>query len=487
MRRIQILILCVAVSFAVSGARAQDQQGGATQPGAPTPPLPADNSGNSGGHELLAPAGRALSIYGPDSTDQTQPDDHALLGGEIIGLGSLSGSATVFDPAFRFSESVDNGIVQGHYDSVSSIGGSLGVDHKWDRYHFTVAYSGAMTFYAPDSSNSEPYHNFGISQTIQLRKWVIRLSDNLNVSPQANFGGLYAGSTGLLGQSASLTGLSPTFALGETVLTGQVNQANNISFAEIDLLVSRRTTIAFTGSYGILHYFSTGYIDDRQSNGGISYNYALSSKNTLALSYGFNHINYTGAGTGATQTQSIQVGFGRKITGRLGFQLSGGPQYVQLLGTGMPGGQYWTWTVSTSLNYALTRATTFNLSYYHYATNGSGVFLGSEDDTINAGVNHRFTRTLSMSVNAGYAYTNNLVLSGTTANHYGNFYIGTNLSRQIGREISLSGSYAFQQQNDGFGTCPVVSCGFLAGTNREVAGVTVEWHPWAIVQQTPTR
>ena len=95
-------------------------------------------------------------------------------------------------------------------------------------------------------------------------------------------------------------------------------------------------------------------------------------------------------------------------------------------------------------------------------------------------MNHRLTRFWSGSINGGYARNSSVAptIVGISS-LYDNWFAGGSLSREIGREIRIVGSYAYQQQYSGAGTCPVLSCG-PSGSGRNVASVSLEWHPFAI-------
>jgi len=482
MKRLKILMIAAALLFSASGAFAR-QQGDATQApdsSAPIAPLPPQDEGN-GSRQAPEPAGRALSLYGSQDQDsgQATPDDTTLSGGEIIGLGSLTGTQTLFAIAYQFGEFAETGVSQGDVDSVTSIGGSFALDQHWERYHLSAAYSGAQTFYSPDSSVSAAYHNAAIAQEIKWRRLVLHLRDNLNVSPQSTFGGLYTGSAGLAGQSTVINGYSPVITSGETILTGTANRADNVAFAGIDLLVSRRTTLTLTGSYEFLDFFTPGYIDYHDVTVGAGYNYALSPKNTVAIVYNFSRTAYSGASGGATESHVAQLAYGRKINGRMAFQLSAGPQLVVPENSGPSNGRYWTWSLSSSLSYRLSRVTGASFGYYHIASNGSGVFTGSESDTFSGGINHQFTRFWSASVNGGYSRNGSIVSSNTAANQFDDWFAGVSVGRQIGREISANANAGYQRQIGGTGACPVLTCGY-AGSSNFVAGLTVGWSPLAI-------
>jgi len=476
----QILIVSAAtLIFCVSCTRAQEQQSQG-DPSAPISPLTPQNNNDSSNRQAPVPAARGLfpSANSQDQgAGQIQPDTHLLSGGETAGLGSLNGLRNLFDPSLRLAESVDTGVAIGHADSMTLLGGNVTFDWHSTRYHLIALYSGAKSFYYPDSSYSQAYHNFGISQEIQWGRWTLHLRDSLVASPGSSFGGLYTGMAGSTGQSGALTNIAPTLSSGQTILTGQVNSLNNTAMSEIDYAVSRRTAVTFTGSYGLINFLGQGYLDSHSVSGSVGYNYALDSKNSFAITYNYSRTSFTANGN-LMQTHLAQIGFGRKITGRLAFQVSAGPQLLQLHNYGSSTGLRWTWSVSSALTYQMTRITGFNFSYFHGTTAGSGVFLGAESDTVTGAINHQFTRFWSASVNAGYAHNSSLAPASTISNGYDTWYSGVSLFRQIGRQFRLGANYGLQQQGNSAGGCPVLSCG-LPNSWRHLATISLEWHPLA--------
>src|SRR5262249_17915328 len=159
------------------------------------------------------------------------------------------------------------------------------------------------------------------------------LRDDLSVSPESSFGGLFTGVPGSL-ESPILPGLDPSIPPSETILTGRTNRINNTTLAEIDYSLSRRSSLTFSGSYGLLHFQEPGFLGRRTVNGRMGYNYALSAKNSLGFIYDFTETHFTGT-IQAVTSHSTQLAFGRKVTGRLAFELSAGPELILLRNYGV--------------------------------------------------------------------------------------------------------------------------------------------------------
>src|SRR5262249_40286741 len=140
------------------------------------------------------------------------------------------------------------------------------------------------------------------------------------------------------------------------------------------------------------------------------YNYTITRKDTLGLSYQFSAYHYLDQPQ-AIGDHSIQFSYGRKVTGRLGLRLFGGVEITTFRiavggDTGRTAG-----TASADLSYALHR---FNIdfNYIHGVTGGSGVFLGATTDQFQLNAGRQLTQRWSGNIRFGVAY-NRSIVSGT--------------------------------------------------------------------------
>ena len=379
--KLQKLLAVLAVTWvlAVSSAHARQPQNGDAPPTDSTQP-PAQGN-NADDRQTPAPAAHGLfvSVGSEDqNAGEVQPDTNPLSGAVTPGLG-FSQVRRLFDPAFRVAEGADSGVVAGTTDSVTSLGGTFVFDQRWKASRFAAVYSGSETIYEPDSSLTQAYHDLTVSQEMHWGQWRLLLRDDLNVSPQSSFGALYTGAPGVPGQNSTLTGLTPALQTSETILTGLANRLSNTSVAEIDYSLTRRSTLTFVGSYGLLHFSQPGYFDSHSINASTGYNYALSPKNSIAVIYGYSTTHFTGA---SQETHLVELAFGRKVTQRLSFQLAGGPQLLLSRNLGLSSNRSWSWSLSGSLSYEMTRNTGYSLTYFHGITAGSEVSTWAQPPTL---------------------------------------------------------------------------------------------------------
>jgi hypothetical protein len=469
--------LVVATALCLSAAWAQQppkdsQSTGSAVPIQPLPPLP------SGSGQAISDASLTQSGAQYQTSAQSQPDTHLLSSAETLGLGSLRGFRDIFDPALKVSEFGETGLVPRQTTIESNFGGSLDLDHHWGRYHMAAAYNGADVIYQPSyfGMHYVPYHDLGISLEISSGRWTFRLRDDARYSWGTGFGGAFTGGPAQGLQNSPLNSIQPSLVPNATIQTGLVRQLNNTALGEADYAFSRRTTMTIVVSYGF-YFFAGDYIDSQSINGRVGYNYAVSAANSISLNYDYSHTSFGGA-SNRLQTDLVQMSFGRKITGRLAFQLGAGPQLLRTNNSGLSAPRQLSWSASSALTYNLTR-TSYSLSYFRGVTAGSGVFYGSKSQTITGTVNRQFTRFWSASMNGGYGTNESLVPGVVFVSRFDNWFAGASLNRQMGRQVRFTLSYSYQQETNGAGVCPVLSCGLPGATVFRQFGATLQWHPLA--------
>jgi hypothetical protein len=452
-------------------ARAQQSAPIQSSPAGPLAPLPPDTGEQT---ERSIPA--AIGTLSNTGSRQAQPDTNFLSGVETFGLGSLYGLRRTFDPALYVSESRQTGLVAGRPLSASGIGGTLNLDRHSAHYHLRITYNGSETIYEPSYYGLRylPYHDAAISHEVSLGRWTLRLRDDVLYTWGSSFSGLFTGAPVQAG-NGELNSIQPSLASSATIQTGLARQLNNTASVEADYAFSRRTTAVFVGSYSVMHFLDSGFINSDSYNGRVGYNYALSAKNNIGLTYDYNLLSYAGM-SGRLRNDSVQLAFGRKVTGRLAFQLAAGPQLLAFENLRPSMRRQLSWSASSAVTYQWRRAT-FSLSYFRGVTAGSGVYLGSTSQTVTLTASQGITKSWSGSVNGGYASNKALLRIAGLASQFDDWFAGANLNRQIGPQVRLSVNYGYQRQTSRGGLCSVSSCG-LPGTFSQI-GVNLNWHPLA--------
>jgi hypothetical protein len=479
MRRISITAFLLAALLCVPAARSQStsNQSGttATQPEQPISGSTAAPSGSSNGSGA-APAGRAIFGGGDASQDEDQTQALPLSGAEKL---VIPGSQTndFFDASALATVSgysdVTNAQGQQVLGASEIVGGQLLFDRTWKDNHFSLAYTGGGTFFEPDALYpAAMYQTLSLAQSFGWKRWNLRLMDQFSYSPNSLFGGAGIGGPGLLSETELGTSFNPAYSSTNTILTSQTRILNNSAVVEIQYNLSRRSYFTANGSAELLDYLKGGYIDSHEYVGGAGYNYMLSPKDTLAVTYTFNQTHYVGTPQ-SLNVQQINLAYSRQVSGRLVFQVSAGPELLTFHDYTPSAGDSISWDLNAGLQYRMRRSS-FGLSYSRGANAGSGLYLGSSTQYVTGSVSRQFSRTLVGVLSLGYSRNGSLANVPGVSNLYQNYFAGVSLGRQIGQYSHLSFNYGAFQQPTG-GICPVTAG---CGTTRvyQSFGVALDLH-----------
>ena len=234
--------------------------------------------------------------------------------------------------------------------------------------------------------------------------------------------------------------------------------------------MTRKSTVTLSAAYGLLDFPGPGYISSHMLNAQGGLDYQLDPKNSIAFLGGYGKIDYLGT-TNSTTDLLGALAYGRKITGRMAFQVSTGPQFIRSMGT--PGNfQQWLLSVNTALSYAWRRSSA-SLVFVRGLTSGSGVLRGSASDTFSLSASHQFTRLWNGSVSGWYAFNKSLAPAGAATQQFSDWFFGASLGRQLTRRVQVNFNYGLWEPTNP-STCPVLNCG--VNGLQQTFGMTVNWH-----------
>ena len=468
------LAICVPIC-----AQSQSPDSQQANPSAPMQPL---GSVSGGGYSKLpAPAARGVSladesqVYDPS---QVTPDANTLAGAQPFGLGSLQHPRNIFDPSFKFTElgqTVTSTGGQTGFTPVSILGGSLNFDRTSGNNEFTALYNGGDTLSSNSLIPHGQFHDLTLTEQILWARWHLLLRDDFAAAPGAIFAGTGMGGPGLLAQSSaalgnSLTNIGQEFVPPDTVETGSALRYRNSALGQVEYSFSRRSAFTVSGSYGLLDFPYAGYISSHMVNAQAGYDYELDPKDSIAVLASYGKIDYTGT-SDSTRDYVAALAFGRKITGRLAFQVSAGPQRIQAM-NGSGSFQLWFAAANSALSYERRRGG-MSLAFNRGVSAGSGVFLGSTANTFSSSAHYLFTRFWTGTVNGGYSMNTSLAPARVATSNFDNWFFGASLGRHLGQHAEMNLNYGLQRQNSP-ATCPVTSCG--ATGFQQTVGMTVNWH-----------
>lgn len=485
-----------ALLLCVGSALAQDPRQGVPpiDPNAPLQPLDTTTGGPSQPSSSRPPVGAARGVdapFDPQTYDPSQvtPDPNTLAGAAPFTLGSLQHRVNIFDPGLSISQVGE--FVPGAAGKTITAGetiatGSLNFSRTWSEYHFSTLYTGGETFnegygkaaiFFGSTSPHFQFHDLVVSQEADWARWHILLMDDFTASPGAAFSGQGLGGPGLAGEFSSMLGaslntLAQSFLPSENINTALAMRLRNSVLAQAQYALSRRSAITLAASYGFLHFDIPEFQNSQMLNVQGGYDYLLDPSDSFAILASYGKIDYTGTGR-STSEYGGALAYGRKITGRLAFQVAAGPQEIRMV---VPGGTGNFNLLFVSVNSALTyqrRRGGIALSFVRGLNSGSGVFFGATSDTASGTAHYQFSRNWTGSINGGSSLNYNLAPAGAPRTKFYNWFAGANLGRQLGQHAAFNLSYGALEQNDPIG-CTVALCG---GTGlQQTVGVSLNWH-----------
>jgi len=465
-KRFTILAAAASLMLLCGAARAQQQ-------GQDQNPPPAQDQGQQQTPDQSAPKAQgpipayhsplagAVDNEDEETTTEIKPDEHALTGAQPLGLGSANAHSYWQPHANLFVTADSNpGVATGGSSWGTWISFSGGVDvHKVsENNELEVSYLGGGMFSNTSEAGNGAVQSLEFLEKRTFHRWALTLIDGLAYLPEsgAGFNGLgvpLPGGGGLGGGT-----LSP----GQSLLVGRGQNLSNQFDAEADVFVTGRTSLTFVGGYSSLNYFDSDLLNYGSALARVGYNYLIDRKNTIGVDYEFGETNFSNFHQKLVDHE-FQVAYGRRVTGRLAFQIAAGPEIATFTlpitpGSGVGSAGPTTsvyWSLNTNLQYQM-RRNFFGLSYVHSVAGGSGVLAGAEEDLVSGSVTRQMTRQFSSGITGGYARDHGLAVlnptpTGTQTFDY--WYGGGNLTYPLGRTMAVTLSYQLQYQTSGTPFC----------------------------------
>jgi len=353
----------------------------------------------------------------------------------------------------------------------------------------TLSYVGGGSFSNDSSVSNGVLQGLNFSERLSYRRYVLSFFDQLMYAPQTAFGAAGIPNGPTLPGGGTL-GFGNGFTPGQSVLTARGQRLTNFSGGEMDVLLTPRTSLTFVGGYSLLKSSEDSQLDYGEVIFSAGYNYQLSRQNTIGFSYQYSAFNYSNFDQ-SIKNNIISVSFGRRITGKLAFQASGGPDIalIRMPLTAPPGTAgveaassstgYMTQvyaSISAALQYQLKRAS-ISAAYNHGVTPGSGVLAGAITDNFTSTVSRQVSRTFNVSGNVGFSRNHGIQIVGTTAptnETFDYWFAGANVSHPLGRTMNIFLGYQFQYQNTGASVCNGPGCAGSVTRNQVIFGFG--WH-----------
>lgn len=473
--RMKIAAAVIAAGFGVAAVYAQDSSQSSSQGAAQS-----DDS-------KPKPAAKTYGPIGTENQQETQqdlvqPDNRPLTGIQETTVGFPSEQHSYWVPGVSYYNFIQsNGQQAGgenSWSSTSYLSGNISLLENFSRSQLFLNYSGGGSFSTDSNIGNAWFQQLGITDVFTWERWQLTLLDDFAYLPQSQFG--FGNETGLAqpGVGGSLgagsTGLGGGLNPGGSIFSSIGPRYTNAAGAQVNYSLSRRSSLTLGGVYGLLRFVDAGNVESNTYTANAGYNYQISRLDTIGLVYRFNSFHYLGIGQ-AIGDHSIQAAYGRKITGRLALQLTGGPEITEfrVAQIGSTKTQYIGGTASANLTYAVQRGS-IGLSYQHGVTSGSGVFLGAITDQVTGSATRKLTRVWSGDAHVGYAHNRNAETATALATpSFDSLYAGGSVARPLGRNASLSVGYTlYRETSNNVG-------GFSFTTNQISVGLN--WHTRPLV------
>ena len=471
-------VLLVTVALALS-ARAQDtSQQDPQEPDTAAPSKP-------------KPAARGIpSISDPNATVENettkqdwQPDTAPATGLQVPGVGTPELAHSYWVPGLEYGSTIQSRPLGPQATSSSGwyannyVGADLSLLKAWSRSQLGINYSGGGYFSTDSQINSGAYQQLSSGYTLQTNRLQFQLFDFFSYIPDSQFG--FANGTNL-----ALPGISGTLGpavpgLGAAIIPNQNIYAavgprySNAFAAQATYSLSRRSSLTFGGSFGLLHFTQTGSVDNDMAIGTAGYNYAINKTSSIGLLYRFTAYHYTGEPQ-ALGNHVVNFVYVKKINQRLALSLFGGPQittYRIPIGTATDnvsasGGATFTYVIPNG---------SLGASYFHGLANGGGVLVGSNMDQVTFGFTHLIGRVWSADVNLGYSRNSSLgTQTGAPNQAFSDWFVGGGVSRPIGRNFNVAATYTVRYESSSLSPCTGTACSY--NYTQNMVSVSLQWH-----------
>jgi hypothetical protein len=435
-KAIGALIWMIALCLGTQPSIAQEQNENPPKPAAQHSPLfaPTDIEQDAGG-----------------GTDLVQADNRPLSGVQNPTVGRPENRHSYWVPGIQYGNTTRSNSLAGAnsgWNTTNFISTNLSLLESWSHSTLSANYTGGGYFSSDPAQGHGEFQQLAANYELDGKRWQVFLIDQFAYLPQSSFG--FGGGSGLATPGVSGALAVPVANLQSSYLPGQTNFAvlgpeySNSSSAQFTYKASARGSVTVAAVYGILRFVNPGNINSDMETGVFGYDYAVTRKDAVGVSYHFGAYRYPGEPQ-ALADQVINIEYGRKITGRMGLKLSAGPEITSFRIPIANLRRTTSGSGSASLTYAFGPGTSLEAHYMHGVSSGSGVFTGAISDQLSATFFKQLTRVWNGNLNFGYGRNGQIVaVAGSSA--FDSWFGGAGLSRSIGHMTYLSCGYQAQIQ-----------------------------------------
>jgi hypothetical protein len=434
------------------------------------------------------------AAFGPESAPVVVNENPPISGLDQPSLEPNFQPRSMLLGGIEASESLDSNIGSDARPALHSVTRGLGgltLQRLWRRYQLAAAYVGGVGYYNHGGDGLKQIQEVQAQQTVLWRTGQLTMRDSFSYLPEGTFGSeAYGGSggfqLGLGGLGEGMGVLGSTFGGHNGILgsqqfgsLGQSPRITNVAVVDAVQGLSPRSSLTAAGSYGVLHFTdeTQGLINSRQAGAQAGYNYSISKKDQLALTYGFQSFHFPGAlGAEDITAHVVQGMYGHRVSGRMDLVFGAGPQWTRIADPVFGTTNRLSVAGRVTLRYQF-HVTSASLGFERYDSSGSGFFAGAETSVARLQLTRRLGRRYTGNAALGFSHNQRLQSSllGVSARSYNYGFAGFAVRRQFG--YNWGAFLAYQWSDQIFDTCPVAGqqfCDRIAV--RHVLTLGVDWH-----------
>jgi hypothetical protein len=222
--------------------------------------------------------------------------------------------------------------------------GSLELQKLWKLHPLDVDYVGGADWINGANGGFYQVHSLAATQRFLWRTGQLAIRDSFSYLPEGAFGFGSFGGAGAVGAGGlggqGLGGVSSgIFSNSSYGVIG--TQASNLAIVDVTQYLSPRSSVVLTGGYSFTDFLSTPktsfcpvntncYFNSQETIGQLAYNHQISRHDQIALLYAYEQLHFPGTSAGGLNVNLWQIEYGHRISGKLGFLVGGGPEWVHL-------------------------------------------------------------------------------------------------------------------------------------------------------------
>jgi hypothetical protein len=259
------------------------------------------------------------------------------------------------------------------------------------------------------------------------------------------------------------------------------DRISNATVGQAQYTLGPRASINFSGTYGLAHFFKSGFLNSRNISLRFGYDYLINAKDTITFAVSSGFFGYSTGGSNFS-SHTASAAYRRLLTGRLSVIVEGGPQLSHFTSPLTGASNRYSWAARSVLRYFHGR-NDLDVTYAHHITEGSGLLLGASTDSLRGQFGRILTRKWSATLHGDFSHNTSLkqTLGVGVDRHFTAWGGGVQMQRTLGRRATLDFRYSVTRQTSNTSICALnIPCGSIALRQQIGAGINWASRPYAI-------